>query len=196
MRIYRMLGCFAALMVTSTTVASGYPSAGAEPTEGCRACHISNDFRDKLDIKMLRTKADGSKIVDDYNAANKTIVIPINRNGYVKYKLVLGSSQPGTAQTVGWLWKLPSGVRTELPNCVRRLEQGQPWTKYLDADGKQKDVASHTVAGQTFFFDGTVSGEPMVGELRVSIGKQDKGPSQLTGHSIKVIFAPMSGGEG
>ncbi|MFW2332110.1 MAG: hypothetical protein ACN4E2_07475, partial [Nitrospinota bacterium] len=65
-----------------------------------------------------------------------------------------------------------------------------PWTKYVDVGGISKNVKHHTVAGQTFYFDGTVTNLPMVGELHLSIGKQNKGPLELSGHTIKVIFVP------
>jgi hypothetical protein len=173
--------------------ADAYPSRGAEPAEGCRACHVSNEFKGKFTVKMLRVK-DGKQIVDDYHAVNDTIFIPIKPGGKVSYKLVLGHQEEGKSKTVGWLWKLPTGVETELPNCVRKLEQGQPWTKYTDTDGQEKNVKHHTVAGQTFYFSGGVGNQPMTGELRVSLGNDGQGPEGLTGHSIKINFVP-SGGE-
>lgn len=180
----------AGLFVFSNTAAA-YPSRGAEPADGCRSCHTSPDFKGQLVVKMLRVK-DGKSIVNDYNPADNTISIPVKPGGKVKYTLVLGHKESGKAKTVGWLWRLPAGVETELPNCVRKLEQGQPWTKYNDVDG-EKNIAYHTVAGQTFFFNGQVANMPMTGELRVSLGQDGAGAVKLTGHTIKLKFVPVEG---
>jgi len=140
---------------------------------------------------MLRVK-DGKSIVNDYNPADNTISIPLTPGGKVKYTLVLGHKESGKAKTVGWLWRLPAGVETELPNCVRKLEQGQPWTKYNDVDG-EKNIAYHTVAGQTFYFNGQAANMPMTGELRVSLGQDGAGAVKLTGHTVKIKFVPQEG---
>ncbi|VAX19379.1 hypothetical protein MNBD_NITROSPINAE01-1936 [hydrothermal vent metagenome] len=169
--------------------AYAYPAAGAEPEDGCKACHTSPDFEGGLVVKLLRIK-DGKKVVNDYNAAKNTIFIPMKRGDTVSYKLVLGHKDSGKASTVGWLWKLPSGVETQLPNCVRKLEMGQPWTKYTDTDGEKHNVKHHTVAGQTFYFSGTTPNRQLEGELRVSLGRDGKGPEYLTGHTIKLVFVP------
>ncbi|MBI4664927.1 MAG: hypothetical protein HY751_00810 [Nitrospinae bacterium] len=186
------LGLAAIMGMAMASRADAYPARGAEPAEGCRACHVNTEFRGKLSVKMLRVK-DGKQIVDDYNPMTNTIFIPVHPGGKVSYKFVLGAKEGGKAKAVGWLWKLPAGVETELPNCVRKLEQGQPWTKYTDTDGQEKDVKFHTVAGQTFFFSGAVSDQPMIGELRVALGKDSMGPEALAGHTIKVIFVPAAG---
>ncbi|MBI5814886.1 MAG: hypothetical protein HZB29_04665 [Nitrospinae bacterium] len=192
MRNLSLLALGLAAWIGLASNAQAYPAAGAEPSEGCRACHTNSEYRGKLVVKLLRVK-DGKQIVDDYSASSNNIIIPIKPGSKVGYKLVLGSKDAGTANAVGWLWKLPPGVETELPNCVRKLEQGQPWTKYTDTDGQEKNVKNHTVAGQTFYFGGAAPNQPMTGELRVSLGKDGHGPEGLAGHTIKVTFVPQGG---
>ena len=57
----------------STGIAFAYPSAGAEPAEGCRACHVNSEFRDKLVVKLLRVK-NGKEVVNDYHSSSNTIL--------------------------------------------------------------------------------------------------------------------------
>lgn len=181
-----IIGAVAALFVAMPTVAGAYPSLGSEPSEGCPLCHTSEDHKKNLVVKLLRVK-DGKEVVNDYNADRNMITIPLTPGGKVGYKLVLGTKEAGKANAVGWLWKLPAGIETELPNCIRKLEQGQPFTKYQDVDG-DKNVQNHTVAGQTFFFGNVRTDKPVTGELLVTLGNDNKGPEALTGHSIKIIF--------
>ncbi len=176
------------IFLINAQTGNSYPARGGKPGFDCSMCHAEKSFAKKAVLKLI-DKSTNKDAVD----GNK-IIIPIRQGDSRSYTFIVGSDgKTKTAPTtVGWMFVLPGGVQTELPNCIRLLNSKQPFSyKYKEGDVEKVDD-NLTVATQTFFFDGNAGNftSKMEGELRIALGERGKGKSALGTTVYKLIFVP------
>lgn len=191
MKFLRLGAVFTAAIVISliiNTTVNSYPARGGKPDTDCSMCHIEKAFAKKSVVKLI-DKSTNKDTVD-----GKKIVIPIRQGDSRSYTFIVGSDgkTKSAPTTVGWMFVLPGGVQTELPNCIRLLNSKQPFSyKYKEGDVEKADD-NLTVATQTFFFDNNAGNftKKMEGELRIAMGERGKGKTALGTTVYKLIFVP------
>lgn len=171
-----------------TAPAGAYPGAGGEAKTNCLKCHSNSTFNNQVVFQLINSTTKENVVRGD------TAYIPIKQGDSESYTLILGSNGKSSvkAKIISWMFVLPGGVKTELPNSIRLLNSKQEFRyKKRNKEGHVIEENDNlTVATQTFFFDGNVGNysKGLQGEIRVAMGLAGAGNSGLGESFLKLIF--------
>jgi len=162
-----------------------YPGVEAEGGVECSMCHDSPEFSGRLEVRLLQLE--GGKTVKEIISRNGKMETLLKKGSKVSYKLALADAE-GKARVIGWQWALPAGVDLDAPGGVRKPNQGQPWSEYMNEKGEIEKPRGITVVDQTFFFAPGIPGDSVEAKLHVALGMEGRGAGYLSGRVIRVVF--------